>query len=260
MEYKRIYRLKPKQQEAFAAFPEVYQGVQVGRITHGSWTDVVCLVIGGLVAVVVQDDLLIELKAFLSATWRPPQPTLTSIVQRYEDWLQMLHEPDKLEPIDSSRDFVAFAVSTNIPPPPPNRTSVTPAPPGPPPGGGTAVYGHLPFRSITEDREVFFRWEPWPTSRRVLTATNIIVPDTFASPHSEVPFVPTGFAAVARASLPSLFPAVFRYELKPPIATAILCGAVVPMFGQSGGGVEVCFTNQFANQGPIAQPIVIPPF
>jgi hypothetical protein len=115
------------------------------------------------------------------------------------------------------------------------------------------------FKSITEDREVFFRCEAWPTSRRVIAATNTVVVNTFASPHAEVPFIPTGFAAVARTALPSFFPAVFRYEIKPPTATPILCGAVVPMFGQSGGGVEVCFMSQFTNIGPIAHPIVLPP-
>jgi hypothetical protein len=254
VEYKRIFRLTLAQQEKFAAFPEVFQGVQVGLLTHSSWTRRVCLVVGGLVVVVLDDGLQDELAKFFAFTWRPAVPPTNTIAERYVDWLQMLNEPNEVEPIDAAREFVAFAVSTNVPPPPPNRTSLVPAP-----WAGSAVYGHLPFKSNTEDREVFFRWEAWPTSRRVLTGTMEIVPDTFASPHSEVPFIPTGFAAVGRAALPSLFPAVFRYEIKPPPTTPMLCGAVVPMFGQSGGGVEVCFTDRFTNIGPIADPIVFPP-
>jgi hypothetical protein len=258
VEYKRIFRLKTEQQEKFAAFPEVFQGVQVGFLTHAAWTRQVCLVIGGLVVVVFQDGLQDELAKFFAVTWRSTIPPANTIVERYEDWLKSLNEPNEIDPVDAVRDFVAFAVSTNSPPPPPNRSSLVPVPPGFP-GSGTAVYGHLPFKSNTEDREVFFRWEAWPTSRRILTARNEVVADTFASPHSEVPFIPTGFAAVGRTALPSLFPAVFRYEIKPPPTTPILCGAVVPMFGQSGGGVEVCFTSQFTNQGPIADPIVLAP-
>jgi hypothetical protein len=218
----------------------------------------VCLVVGGLVVVVLDDGLQDELAKFFAATWRPDAPPTNSIVDRYLDWLKSLNEPNEVEPIDAARESVAYAVSTNTPPPPPNRTSLVPVPPGFP-GSGTPVYGHLPFKTVTEDREVFFRWESWPTSRRVLTATMEVVPDTFASPHSEVPFIPTGFAAVGRAALPSIFPAVFRYEIKPPPPTPMLCGAVVPMFGQSGGGVEVCFTDRFTNLGPIADPIVFPP-
>ena len=267
MKYECIFRLRSEQQEDFSAFPEIYQGVQVGLIKHRNWNGVSCLVVSGLVAVVIEASLQNELQAFFSATWRPTSPATTSIIQRYENWLKQLDEPDHLVLIDAGRESVALAVSSGAPPPPPNRTSVIPRPPGPPPAPpappapppGTAVYGHLPFQSITEDREVFFRCEAWPTSRRVIAATNTVVVDTYASPHAEVPFIPTGFAAVARTALPSFFPAVFRYEIKPPAATPILCGAVVPMFGQSGGGVEVCFTSQFTNIGPIAHPIVLPP-
>jgi hypothetical protein len=197
MEYKCIYRLSIFQQKAFTAFPEVYRGVQMGLLTHGGRRRVVCLVVSGLVAVVIEDGLQQELEAFLRATWRPVQPSAISIIQRYEDWLKLLTEPDQLEPIDAPREWVAFSASTNTPPPPPNRTSVVPSPAGPP--FNTAVYGHLPFLSVTEDSEVFFRCEAWPTSRRVQLGTNTVVADTFASPRLEAPFLPTGFAAVARS-------------------------------------------------------------
>ncbi len=36
------------------------------------------------------------------------------------------------------------------------------------------------------------------------------------------------------------------------------CGAVIPNYGQSGGGVEVFFPNGAANVGPIANPVIIP--
>lgn len=263
MEYNRIFRLNPSQQKKFAAFREVFQGVQVGLLTLRGWTGGrVCLVIGGLVAVVIEDGLQDELARFFAATWRPTSPPTNTITERYVDWLNLLNEPIEADPADAARESVAFAVSTNTPPPPPNRTGLVPVAPWPP-GTGTAVYGHLPFKTTTEDREVFFRWEAWPTSRRIVTGTipgtMDVLPDTFASPHTEVPFIPTGFAAVARAALPSFFPAVFRYEVKPPPTTPMLCGAVVPMFGQSGGGVEACFINGFTNVGPVADPIVVQP-
>ncbi len=57
MEYKRIFRLKLAQQEKFTAFPEVFQGVQVGLLTHAGWMRRVVLVVGGLVVVVLEDGL-----------------------------------------------------------------------------------------------------------------------------------------------------------------------------------------------------------
>ena len=36
------------------------------------------------------------------------------------------------------------------------------------------------------------------------------------------------------------------------------CGASVPLYGQSGGGVEVRFPTKATNRGPIPNPIVLP--
>jgi len=63
---------------------------------------------------------------------------------------------------------------------------------------------------------------------------------------------------VARFALPSLMPACYRYELQPVTGTVIECGAAVPLYGQSGGGVEVKFTSLTKNRCPIADPIVLP--
>ena len=56
---------------------------------------------------------------------------------------------------------------------------------------------------------------------------------------------------MARYALPQLLPACWRYELRPPGNTAVHYGASVPLFGQSGGGVEVSFPSTFKNSGPI---------
>jgi hypothetical protein len=64
---------------------------------------------------------------------------------------------------------------------------------------------------------------------------------------------------VSRMALPSFFPAMFRWRMNPDIGTSILCGAVVPMFGQSGSGVEACFDQGANNLGPIANPVLLAP-
>jgi hypothetical protein len=63
---------------------------------------------------------------------------------------------------------------------------------------------------------------------------------------------------VARFALPNFLPACFRWELQPVAGTTLECGASVPLFGQSGGGVEVKFVSQTDNRCPIADPIVLP--
>lgn len=53
-------------------------------------------------------------------------------------------------------------------------------------------------------------------------------------------------------------PAQWRWEIKPPTGTTFKCGASIPFNGQSGGGVEVMFRGLFNNEGPIANPVVLP--
>jgi hypothetical protein len=53
-------------------------------------------------------------------------------------------------------------------------------------------------------------------------------------------------------------PACFRWELQPPANELIECGASVPLYGQSGGGVEVRFPRSTTNRCPIADPVLLP--
>ena len=130
----------------------------------------------------------------------------------------------------------------------------------PPPSRPPSIYGHLPFATTTFPETVIYRWEAFPTSRKINRSVNppTIAKDTYAAPASETPFAPTGFAAVARFALPNLMPACFRWELQPVAGTHLECGASVPLYGQSGGGVEVKFTSLTNNRCPIADPIVLP--
>jgi hypothetical protein len=66
-----------------------------------------------------------------------------------------------------------------------------------------------------------------------------LAPGTFLTTTLDRPLVSSGFGAVGRFSLPLPVPAsqVFEYEL--PKGAQLKVGTVSPMFGQSGGGVEV---------------------
>src|SRR5215831_12422856 len=90
-----------------------------------------------------------------------------------------------------------------------------------------------------------------PKNREILSGT-------YGFPESELPFVPTGFAAVGRYALPDLPPACRRYEIIPPPGHTIECGASVPLYGQAGGGVEVRFPKTFT-AATLSGPTILPP-
>ena len=127
-------------------------------------------------------------------------------------------------------------VTNTIPPPPPTNPAVVP---GAPHGRGSLpnTPAHLPFHTVTRQGDIFYRWEAWPKSLRVHPSSQRVDPWTFAAPEAELKLIEAGFAAVGRAALPSFFPHVFRWKLEPPPGISMLCGAVVPMYGQEGCGV-----------------------
>lgn len=121
------------------------------------------------------------------------------------------------------------------------------------------IIGHLPFSMRTKANDVFYRFEHWPHSTSIIKQQKFVKPYTYAAPASELPFVPTGFAAVGRYALPKLPPACWRWEIQPEKDTEIRVGASVPLNFQSGGGVEVRFgENGASNRGEFAEPVVLP--
>lgn len=102
---------------------------------------------------------------------------------------------------------------------------------------------------------VFHRYSAYHPDRRVDPKTGSFLPGTYAVPESEVPFIPTGFAAVGRLALPNTLPASHHYIVEAASGTAVRFGTVAPAFGQAGGGVEVFFAKGAVN---IQRPIVAP--
>jgi hypothetical protein len=165
----------------------------------------------------------------------------------FNNWLKQL----PLLPIDTPKATILQGTAFEITPSP-TATASTPSATGP-------VFGHLPFTSLVPANAQFYRWEAWPASRRVNRQTNVIAAETFGAPSSEVPFVPSGFAAVGRFALPGLPPACFRWELTPPVGHPFNCGASVPLFGQAGGGVEVEFATSFRSVVAVPAPTFLSP-
>ena len=222
------------------------------------------IVVGGRVAVSVTDNGENLFEEYLDQRWLQRGVPHEDRVRLFEAWLSELPEapPLKVErpsygqPVilrmaetastRREQEMIAFIVGplSPLPPPPPSPAS---------------IYGLLPFGTMTDSSTLLYRWEAFPSSRRILRSGTggTIARHTYAAPSSETPFAPTGFAAIARFALPNLLPACFRWELQPN-PTMIECGASVPLYGQSGGGVEVRFPKSTNNRCPIADPVALP--
>jgi hypothetical protein len=243
-----IKKLNEDQMRLFDSAPEDAMGLH----TAGSEDGQAHIVVGGRVVITFDGRLLEELSRYPLARGERLQSfnehaDRADPVNQIELWLRQLPEFERSiwPEVDIGRSL-RFKLT-----PPGGYAPPTPARP-------PHVFGHLPFTGTTGSDDVFYRCEPWLGSRRLNQTTNTISAGTYGCPASEIPFIPTGFAAVGRFALPSLFPAIYRWEIKPVSPTSLQCGASVPLYGQSGGGVEVCFQRLTHNRGPIAEPVVLP--
>jgi hypothetical protein len=263
---------------AFADAPELDMGVQLGideslgpelspNILRAAESSQFYLVIGSRVAVSFDEELGGQLRDLQTRLWmaahvdNPKPDAHDPRIDDFVDWYEKLPYRELIPPTvpdirESPAAYYAtiararFILSTVL---------LGPAGPLPPvPPRPAYVYGHLPFHGVTGLDDVFYRFESFPTSVRIDQNKGRIVKDTYAAPSSEAPFAPTGFGAVARFALPTLWPARWRWEIQPLALTPVKMGASVPLNGQSGGGVEVMFVNDVQNRGPIANPYVLP--
>jgi hypothetical protein len=211
------------------------------------------LIVSGRLALTIDDELVPQMNRYQNLVTAGDRPTLReqTLREQMDEWISGLPESGPIRPIpfDEALTVRGFI---HLGPIGPLTAPVFPDP--------DTVYGHLPLHGLCSGKEVFYRYEHYPTSIRINQINGKVVPKTYATPMSELPLVPTGLAAVARYALKSLLPARWRYELRPGIGIPIRYGASVPMHGQSGGGVEVMFPKPFDNVGPIANPVVLPIF
>jgi hypothetical protein len=245
----QLLQLQEKDQDEFAEAPESAMDFHLGRSSNNDFY----IVVGCRVGILLNESTFSDPQSgYLDEIWLNPAISKDEREAAFRKWLSGLVEAPPLTTATPAQAWQSFwgAMSPvtpigSLPPPPPRPSS---------------IYGHLPFKATTLPQSVIYRWEAYPTSRRIDIKANppTIAQDTYAAPASEAPFALTGFAAVARFALPNLMPASFRYELQPVAKTTIECGAAVPLYGQSGGGVEVKFTSLTKNRCPIADPIILP--
>ncbi len=241
-----VSRLTDEDIAIFAGLPEVDMDIQIGKI-GGRYV----LIVSGRIVVEYNDELTGSLATYNEVIGHRLSESDKDRTHRIEHWWSSLPIAPKVGPTSVGEAQIALGFIHLGP------HSPLPSLPWHPPH----VYGHLPFRGICSGSDVFYRFERYPTSNRIDVKTgNVFLGGTYGAPPSELAFVVTGLGAVARYALPSLFPACWRYELQPPAGTPMKYGASVPLYGQSGGGVEVFFPNPFKNVKPIAAPVVLPIF
>jgi hypothetical protein len=237
-----ILRVLEEASNELAQIPEAAMGLQVAQIG-----DSAVLVIGGQIAILPDAGLSEQFQDLFERTWMRDVERLEAQISDFNDWRDSLLPTENLtwstqQPLKAILGLILHRPIGPLPLPPP------------PPA---YVYGHLQFRATTQANDTFYRYEPFPTSRRINQAAKTIAANTFAAPESEMRLTPSGFSAVARFALPSLFPARWRWELKPDAGTKLQCGASVPLYGQSGGGVEVMFVASTKTRASIPNPFVL---
>jgi hypothetical protein len=109
----------------------------------------------------------------------------------------------------------------------------------------------------TNPKEGFKRFSAYENDRRI-RADGSLEPGTYATTEVDARQVRTGKDAVARYALPNPEPAVNVFTITPVTSTLIQYGVAQPAYGQSGGGVEVIFTNGTAAK-TVTGPDKIPP-
>ena len=251
-----LLRLSPEDVDRSVRTAELAMGLHIVGLAKGS--PQFAYVIGDIVMIIFDQSEEFDMAYLLEQPWldtRPRyygeetvSPEAGGIWDRerlFHDWLMNLALAPPIGEFFDRETVMRFGLITpGYVPPPPARPSY--------------VYGHLPFGWRAGANDVFYRYEPFPTSRRIDQVNRTIAPDTYGCPASEIPFIPSGFSAVGRYALPNLAPHCFRWELQPVAGTHLDCGASVPLYGQAGGGVEVRFRRLSHNRGPIANPVVLP--
>lgn len=188
-----LKRLNSEDSERFPKFEEVAMGLQVVRTSEAyGW---LAYVLGDLVLMTLDGNTEEQLANLLTQPWMQSAPRVDRKGQLkeggFEQWLQSLPEAEPLPDPMPRSELAAFGLS--VPP------YLPPAPARP-----SGVYGHLPFGWHCGPNDVFYRYEPWPMSRRIDPFRQTIRQGKYASPASALSFNRTGFAAVARYALPGL--------------------------------------------------------
>ncbi|MBS7545289.1 hypothetical protein [Ancylobacter oerskovii] len=246
--------------------PQIFDEVPEWRmdlhLARGGAGGEVYLVIGGLVAVKAEELGTpvepVEGMAYFRSPWL--HSDCPRRLELFEEWLDYLWPVPKLAPVRSMGSLPMLELQGAAAP----ASRLPEALSAPAVLAGALLPSQesvatLPFATRSGATTIVHRWEAFPASRRCRAGGSLIAPNSFAAPELERPFVPSGFAAVARQRSPSPLPACFLYTLEPSAASVMECGVPVLASAPAGGGVELRFPHRTPTRAPIAEPAVLPP-
>lgn len=108
------------------------------------------------------------------------------------------------------------------------------------PGDVSAV--ELFYSMPARNPQLFFRYSANRADPRILNDGRVKA-GTYATTYNDIRLVPSGLAAVGRYALPVSASAEFMFPIMSDAPYRM--GTALPHFGQSGGGVEVFFKDEF---------------
>ncbi len=227
-----------------ADVPEHFQNVHLA-----SFDGKIAFVIDCQIVVLPDDRLDSNFKGYLDEPWlKRGRIDWDDRIVLFQAWAGKFDLAPAFTVLNVDRKQAAHIAFSLGPLPPHAAVPATPVVP----------YAHLPLVGTAARGDFHYRHEAFPKSFRINQAGRTVAANTYFSPPLELPFLTTGLNVVGRCALPCYFPAVFRWEIEPAARQPIRCGACVPQFGQSGGGVEVLFARSFRNNGPIPNPTILP--
>jgi hypothetical protein len=150
----RIFKIDDDDQDQFAELPEIAMDLNFGRSGSNFY-----LVISCRMAVLLNETTFTEPEDtfFLPGVNERLSPEART--RTFMDWFNDLPSLGNVTTATPLQAWVPFMGAIG----PVTPIGALPSPPPPPP----SVYGHLPFKAKTLADTVIYRWEAYPTSRRI---------------------------------------------------------------------------------------------
>jgi hypothetical protein len=155
-----IAKLRSEDREKMDAEPEVAMNIQI--VKRGQEYAVV---VAGRIAITYDEAIISELNRLNEILQSPPEAPTANYGERLENWTENLQTSRPVTPVPVDEAFTVLGMIHLGPRSPLPRTPWRPS----------YVYGHLPFHGLASGNDIFYRYEAYPTSRRIDRTTHKVV-------------------------------------------------------------------------------------
>ena len=164
----------------------------------------------------------------------------TALPYYHDDYLYNIHDLIAGNPIPDDKQVVSVSINEVFE----DRTSANNALKresiSPVYTGSLGAFPLIIHKTLQEDT-IYYRYLSSPKDPRF--DEKQLSMNTYLTTGLDVIYANSGLAAVGRYSLPIPLPAINVIQYSLPSGTQIKVGTIAPMFGQSGGGVEIKLAN-----------------